>query len=208
MSGFTRSGASDRIAPTPRVGGVTPPPVVTVIARIVVRGAVVVRVIIGRVVEEGAVVPEANPHAARSVVAGYEVPHGAVVIPARVHEHVVRTRCHVVAVDPDITARPVIPVSIHPDRSVVRRNWLLDDHRRRRRGGFLGGGGRLRFFDDDDGLALDLLGRALPLLDHDVIGRVLFDADVVTNVAITADHDFRVLGLSHVTIRPLVGLCT
>jgi hypothetical protein len=125
-----------------------------------------------------------------------------------VHEHVVRAGWHVVRVDPDITARAVIPVSIHPDRSVVRRNWLLYDNRRGRRGSGLGGGGRLRLLDDDDGLALDLLGPALPFLDHEVIGRALFDPDVVTNVAITADHDFRVLGLSQVTIRPLVGLCT
>lgn len=208
MSGFTRGGASGRITATPRVGGVTPPPVVTVIAWIIVRGAMIEAVKVWWEEEEGAVVPEANPHAARSVVAGYEVPHGAVVIPARVHEHVVRTRCHVVRVDPDITARAVIPVSIHPDSPVVRCNWLLDDHRRGRRGSVLGGGRRLRLLDDDHGLAVDLLRRALPLLDHDVIGRVLFDPDVVTNVAITADHDFRVLRLWHVTIRPLVGLCT
>jgi len=208
MSGFTRGGASDGIAATLRVRGVTPPSVVTVVARIVVRGAVVVGVVIRGVVEEGAVVPKADPHAARSVVAGDEVPNGAVVIPARVNEHVVSTRCHVVSVDPDITARAVIPVPIDPDRPIVRRHRPLDDHRRRRRGSFLGGGGGLRLLDDDHGLAFDLLARALPLFDHDVVGRVLFDCDVVSNVAVTTDHGLLVLGLPHVTIRPIVGLCT
>ena len=104
------------------------------------------------------------------------------------------------SIDPDVLTRAVVPVPVHPDRSVVRRNRLLDDHRRGRRGSILGGGRRLRLLNDDDRLALDLLGCALSLFDDDVVGRVFLDADVVSDVAIAGDDDLGALRLPRVAV--------
>ncbi len=204
----TRGGATGRISAA-RKGRVTPSSVVTVVAGIVVRGAVVVGAVVRRIVEEGAIVPKAHPHAARSVVAGHEVPDRAVEVPARVNEHVVRARRNVVPRDPDVFACAVVPIAIHPDGPGIGRLGLLDDHSHGLRGGFCSGSCGLGLLNDDHRLSLDLLGRALPLFDHDVRGRVVLGGDVVPRIAVMANDDISITaGPPCVAARPLVALRT
>lgn len=123
------------------------------------------------------------------------------------HEDIVNTRRDVVPIDPDVTARTVVPVAFDPDRSVVGRSRSLDDHCRRRWWRVGGGGGWLRLLDDDHRFSIDLLRAALRLLDHDVTGGIGLDRDLIAHVTVRA-HDDRGVGgaFSHVAVRPSGGL--
>jgi hypothetical protein len=118
------------------------------------------------------VVAEADPNAARSVVAGDEPPNVRVIVPTWVHEDVVHPFDDAVAVNPDVLTVRIAPIAVDPDASLASRGGLVHGHHAPRRWRYVGCSHGLRLLDHDDRLPLDLLRDTFLDLDDHVARRL------------------------------------
>ena len=112
-----------------------------------------------------AIVAEAYVDAPRSIVTGNEPPDVRIEVPTRLYENVVHALDDTMAVDPDVVAIAIRPITIDPDRARTLYLGLHDHHRLRSRRRLLGRCHRIGLLNDDHGFALDLLGRPIFCFD-------------------------------------------